>query len=204
MKITCSSARLRAKFDVLGENHDKKVMGTKKIISQSQQHAIEKKVIVKNILGRCKAAQHVCTSACYKEKENAQNDLNQVNSNLHAGFVIIFDNIDGKLNKRHMTKDNQNYDYHWINHKVAMNRVSGNKFDPSPRNVLDVPNIKLLPTIQDQSRQRYNYIVLVARMLVEHLDSFKMFKDVCVYHIPHKYSREMAMKSETVSTNVKT
>ena len=120
MKITCSSARLRVKFDVLGENHDKKVMDTKKIISQSQQHAIEKKVIVKNILELCKAAQHVCTSACYKEKENAQNDLNQVNSNLHAGFVIIFDNIDGKLNKRHMTKDNQNYDYHWINYKVAI------------------------------------------------------------------------------------
>ena len=65
MKITCSSARLRAKFDVLGENHDKKVMDTKKIISQSQQHAIEKKVIVKNILERCKAAQHVCTSAYF-------------------------------------------------------------------------------------------------------------------------------------------
>ena len=142
----------------------------------------------------------LCARPARSPGENAQNDLNQVNSNLHAGFVIIFDNIDGKLNKRHMTKDNQNYDYHWINHKVAMNRVSGNKFDPSPRNVLDVPNIKLLPTIQDQSRQRYNYIVLVARMLVEHLDSFKMFKDVCVYHIPHKYSREMAMKSETVST----
>ena len=88
--------------------------------------------------------------------------------------------------------------------KVAMNRVSGKKFDQSPRNVLEVPNIKLLPTIQDQSRQRYNYIALVARMLVEHLDSFKMFKDVCVYHILHKYSGEMAMKSETVSTNVKT
>ena len=34
---------------------------------------------------------------------------------------------------------------------------------------------------------------------MEHLDSFFALKDVCVFHIPHKYSNEMAKKSEVVS-----
>ena len=36
-------------------------------------------------------------------------------------------------------------------------------------------------------------------MLVEHLDVFAIFKDVCIRHIPHKYGKEMAKKSESVS-----
>jgi hypothetical protein len=82
---------------------------------------------------------------------------------------------------------------------VVINRVLANNLDQSRKNVLDVWNIKLLPTVQDQKHQRYNYIVLVARMLVEHFDFFKSFKDVCVQHIPHKYSKELSKKSESVS-----
>ena len=111
-------------------------------------------------------------------------------------YLIIFD---GQMKRRNMTKENQNYDYHWVNHRVVINRVLANNLDQSRKNVLDVWNIKLLPTVQDQKHQRYNYIVLVARMLVEHFDFFKSFKDVCVQHIPHKYSKELSKKSESVS-----
>ena len=34
---------------------------------------------------------------------------------------------------------------------------------------------------------------------MEHLDCFSALKDMCVFHIPHKYSKEMAKKSEVVS-----
>lgn len=202
MKITCSSARLRAKFDTLAENYDKAVMDAKDLISQSKQDLIEKEKKVNDLAQCCNAVGHTCNTACSKDTEKARNDLNdaiQANSNLHAGYAIVFDNIDGRLNKRHMTKESQNFDYHWINHKVVMNRVSGHKLDESQRKIIEVQNIKLLPTVEDQKKQRQNYIVLVARMLVEHLDSFKAFKDVCVHHIPHKYAKEMAMRSETVS-----
>ena len=127
----------------------------------------------------------------------------KVLANEHDKIRVSIDvdvNIDGNLNRRHMTMENQNLDFHWVNHKIVINRVSGNKLDMSPRNVLNISNIKLLPTVQDQKRQRQNYIVLVARMLVEHLECFSAFKDVCVSHIPHKYSKEMAGKSESVST----
>ncbi len=137
---------------------------------------------------------------CAKEKENATNDLKKERLNLHAGFAVLFDNIDGSLNRRHMTIENQNLDYHWVNHKIVINRVSGNKLDKSPRNIVNLSNIRLLPNVQDQKLQRHNYIVLVARILVEHLECFSVFKDVCVDHIPHKYSKELAAKSESVST----
>ena len=65
-------------------------------------------------------------------------------------FVILFDNIDGSLNRRHMTMENQNFDYHWVNHKIVVNRVSGNKFDKSTRDILNISNHRFLPTVQDQ------------------------------------------------------
>ena len=119
-----------------------------------------------------------------------------------TNFQNIFDNIDGKLERRHMSKDKQNLDYHWVNHKIVINRVSGTNLDSSPRDLLAVPNITFLPSVKDQQLQRHNYIVLVSRILVDHLKCFGMLKDVCVRHIPHKYSKEMASKSESVSTFV--
>ena len=87
-----------------------------------------------------------------------------------------------------MAKDNQNFDFnHWVNHKIAMNRISGSRLDNSPRQLLAVSNITVLPSIQDQKQQRHNYIVLVARMLVQHLECFAAFKDVCIRHIPHSF-----------------
>ena len=80
--------------------------------------------------------------------------------------------------------------YHWVNHKIVINRVSGIN--------LAVPNITFLPSVKDQQLQRLNYIVLVSRILVDHLKCFGMLKDVCVRHIPHKYSKEMATKSDDI------
>jgi hypothetical protein len=206
LKVTCCAAKLHGKLDLLGENHAKVVLDMKKKISLEQQVIVEKKATVATLSGRCRegknndASEHICNIMCNEEKKNATSDLKKERLNLHAGFAILFDNIDGNLNRWHMTMENQNFDFHWVNHKIVINRVSGNKLDMSPRNVLNISNIKLLPTVQDQKRQRQNYIVLVARMLVEHLECFSAFKDVCVSHIPHKYSKEMAGKSESVST----
>ena len=99
-----------------------------------------------------------------------------------------------------MSKDKQNFDFHWVNHKIVESRVSGNKHDSFPRDLLSVPNIKFLPSVRDQQQQRQNYIVLVARILVDHVECFQVLRDVCVRHIPHKYSKEMAQKSKSVST----
>ena len=80
-----------------------------------------------------------------------------------------------------------------------MNRVSGGCLETSPRNITSLSNLKFFPTVDDQKFQRHNYTVLVSRVLVEHLDCFSALKDVCIFHIPHKYSDKMAKKSEVVS-----
>ena len=98
-----------------------------------------------------------------------------------------------------MPKDNQNFDFYWVNHKIIMNRVPGGCLETLPREITSLSNLKLFPTVDDKKFQRYNYTILVSRVLVEHLDCFSALKDVCVFHIPHKYSNEMAKKSDVVS-----
>ena len=44
----------------------------------------------------------------------------------HPGFTIAFDNIDLQISRKNMTMSKQNRDVHWVNHKMFINRVSGN------------------------------------------------------------------------------
>ena len=97
----------------------------------------------------------------------------------------------------------QNKDIHWVNHIMIENRVSGNHLSSEGQkaNVHDVPNIQFLPNIVDQRQHRYDYVVLVSRILLNYFDAFAKFKDVCVQHIQHKYSKEMSLKSDKVSVS---
>ena len=130
---------------------------------------------------------------------HARKDLRELQKSCHPGFVIPFDNIDFHLLRRNMSMSNQNRDVHWVNHSMVENRVSGNHLSTvEEKDILDIPNIKFLPRVDNQRRQRMNYVVLVSRILVDYFDSFSVFKDVCVRHIPHRYSREMSVKSRKV------
>lgn len=199
MKLTCSSARVREQMDILGEKHDQAVVDMQKTVAEVYQGVTEKEPQVANLDEKCGDAAHICTGICTKQNESATRELNQAKVNLNSGFAIIFDNIDGKLKRRHTSKDNQNFEFHWVNHKIVKNRIPGSKLDNSPRNALAISNITVLPSVQDQQRQRQNHIVLIARMLGEHLDCFVIFKVVCIRHIPHEYGKEMAKKFESVS-----
>ena len=151
------------------------------------------------ITDSCSSNEHPCTQQRADHATKAKCELKQAKKNMHPGFAIAFDNIDGKRACRHITKDNQNLDFHWVSHKIIMNRVSGGCLETLTRDITSLSNLKLFPTVDDQKFQRHNYTVLVSRVLVEHLDSFSALKDVCVFHIPHKHSNEMAKKSEVVS-----
>lgn len=198
MKVACSSVRVRAKLDVLGEKHDQEILDLQQKMSKEEQFVAGKEKALTMLTKSCTAIGHCCSNTCAQNLEKAQTELKEAKLNLHPGFVIAFDNIDGKLERKHMTKENQNFDFHWVNHKLILNRVSGNKLDTSPREINGVPNIKFLPSVQDEKKQRYNYIVLVARILVDHLECFSFLREVCINHIPHKYSKEMAQKSVCV------
>ena len=133
------------------------------------------------------------------ESINARKELTELQKSCHRGFVITFDNIDFHLSRRNMSMSEQNRDVHWINHGMVENRVSGNHLlTAREKDILDIPNIQFLPSVEDQRRQRMSYVILVSRILVDYFDSFNVFKDVCVRHIPHKYSQEMSVKSRKV------
>ena len=96
--------------------------------------------------------------------------------------------------------ESQNRDYHWVNHQMVENRVSEAHLKskgPQP-NLEEVSNLKFLRTLDDQQRQRSNYIILTSRILVNYFDVLAPLKDACILHIPHKYTNEMAQKSKKV------
>jgi hypothetical protein len=129
-----------------------------------------------------------------------KNEIGDLKKSFHPGFVIAFDNIDIQCKRKNMTLSEQNRDFHWVNHKMVINRISGGELeaDGPKADLLKVPNLRFIPSITDHQQQRDNYVVLVSRILVDYFDAFGPLKDICIKHIPHKYHKEMSQKSEKV------
>jgi hypothetical protein len=182
-------------MDTLGEEHDIELKVAQKRICKEN---CETRNLEKNITDGLQVDQSVESSQI---KENMANDkLTEYKATCHPGFSIVFDNIDLEIRRKDMTMANQNQDVHWVNHKMVQNRVSGNQlpWQGPKQELMDVPNIKFLPNMQDHKKQRHNYIVLVSRILVSYFDCFEPLKDSCIQHIPHNYTKEMNQKSEKV------
>ena len=79
--------------------------------------------------------------ACADDATKAKCELQQAKKNMHPGFAIVFDNIDGKRECWHMPKDNQNFDFYWVNHKIIMNRVPGGCLETLPRDITSLSNL---------------------------------------------------------------
>ena len=56
-----------------------------------------------------------------------------------------------------------------------------------------------LPDAADCAQLRENYSILLARVIVEELPYFKVFRDRVVNHIKHEHSLQMKEKSVVVS-----
>ena len=165
LKITCSNVRIRAKFDLLGENHGKEITDLQQKMSKEEVVADKEKRVVA-LVETCSSPGHTCSPQCVEDTKQAKRDVKQAKLDMNTGFAIAFDNIDGRRERKHMTKDNQNLDFHWVNHKIIMNRVLGNGLDTSTKDIRGVSNIQFLPTVQDQKHQQHNYIVLVSRIML--------------------------------------
>ena len=57
-------------------------------------------------------------------------------------------------------------------------------------------NGKCLPSVQDNSKQRENYISLTEAIITNSVPCLHFLSDVVTTHIPHHYSREMKKASE--------
>ncbi|CAB4011105.1 Hypothetical predicted protein, partial [Paramuricea clavata] len=130
-------------------------------------------------------------------KQNLEDTFQEENgSSVHPGYTIPFDNVDVRIERRQMTKTSQNMDCHWVNHLYVENRISGSHLPTHCNKSIDsLENIDLLVSAEDEKKQRFDFAILVSRFLVEYFEHFEFLKQVCVLHIQHRYSKEMAKKS---------
>ena len=121
-----------------------------------------------------------------------------------CGFKIVGDNIDYTIKPRYMGLDHQNQSVHYLNSIAVKDRIDLFSFSDEAVSSPLSPNLAtaniLLPSIGDDTEIRSNFLFLVKKVVIEHLDYFaKSFGDVTERHISHKYSTEMQKKTEIVS-----
>ena len=115
-------------------------------------------------------------------------------------FQIIGDNVDLRQKPTHQTLDRRGKDHHWF-HMVAVKdrAVSGDISDTQPSAMVkDLELHTFLPTIEDCIKLKHEFVILCARVLTERLAAFKHLRECVPTHVPHKFSREMSLKSEIV------
>ena len=162
---------------------------------EAKNHMLQSNSLTKNgHLGR-KPRRAVETA-----KRNLEDTFQEENgSSVHLGYTIPFDNVDVRIERRQMTKTSQNMDCHWVNHLYVENRISGSHLPTHCNKSIDsLENIDLLVSAEDEKKQRFDFVILVSRFLVEYFEHFEFLKQVCVLHIQHRYSKEMAKKSVKV------
>lgn len=116
-------------------------------------------------------------------------------------FRIVGDNIDMNINARIQTKENTNHSLHWTHQFAVLDKVSDPALESTvpQKSLKDLQFIELLPDAAVQNNFVWQWAVLVSRVITKYLPPFKAFRKNAIFHIPHKYSKEMTTKSETVS-----
>lgn len=100
-----------------------------------------------------------------------------------------------------MTFEHQRQSLHYFHSYAVLDRVNCGDLASDVRagDVKSLSFAAFLPTPEDCSTIRYNYSVLLGRVLVEKLSFFKKFRDCIPKHIIHQHSEEMKKKSTVVS-----
>ncbi len=120
-----------------------------------------------------------------------------------AGYKLIFDNIDKNIKPRYMRSESQTRSLHYIQSYALKDRIDYARrcsgVTPTEFNVYDI-----LPTGDDYKSLKNHFSTHVSRIMVEYLPFFSNdFKNLTPKHIPHKYLKEMSMKSHIVSQNLR-
>ncbi|KAK3731057.1 hypothetical protein QZH41_019215 [Actinostola sp. cb2023] len=133
-----------------------------------------------------------------------KDEINEMAEKRPPSYCIVLDNFDIRIEVSDMTSDNQNKDKHWCNHNAITDRVNPNQYsDDKPiADILHVPNKVIVPKLEDNKALMDDFVVLVARVFVEHFDSFSIFKDIVPTHIKHKHSDEMKKKTNKVNMGI--
>ena len=138
--------------------------------------------------------------------QTVEKDSTQCEETSHEwqGFKIVGDNIDKTVRPRHQTTDSPTQSLHYFNSYAVQDRIDFSSYsDTTPTiNLETVSMDSLLPTEDDLRELQSCFAIHIARVLTRHLSSFSAFADVVPTHIKHKYSTEMAKKSNVVSRDI--
>ena len=122
-------------------------------------------------------------------------------SHLPYVYIIVGDNIDKCITPRTMRVDNQVRSLHYFHAFAALSCVETLHLDDTKPigDIKALPLSTFLPSAEDCSALRDNYVVLISRILVKHLAFLHPFSKCVPKQIEHMYSEAMAKKSSVVS-----
>ena len=117
---------------------------------------------------------------------------------------IVGDNIDLMIHARIQSAEYTNRSLHWTQQYAVTNRVVEPHLSEVTQRkpIADIEMSELLPGADVQDLIVTHWAVLTSRVITKYLKAFKPFRDVIIYHIRHKYSKEMTEKSESVRSYV--
>ena len=104
-----------------------------------------------------------------------------------------------------MPRNHQNSDYHWIAQFLTFDRVCTNKLGntkPPFDDLNKLENTNYLLSKKCLEHMHKELVIIVGTVLVEFFDGLSCLKRVTNAHISHKYSKEMAQRSEIISLPV--
>ena len=119
-------------------------------------------------------------------------------------FKFVGDNVDKKKGVRDIRSDHHGE----LKHMFSLLAIKGSvKPPPTVQNFVPIslsalPVSHFLPTKSDVAAVKKNLIILISRVLCEHIKPLKCIKQVLVHHIPHIDSSDMAKKSDTIVLDV--
>lgn len=119
------------------------------------------------------------------------------------GRKITFDNFDIYQEVHRMTEQHQNKDKHYVTVMSTENRISGAHLEQNEPvcDIAALENGKCVPNQTDHQKQKENYVVLVTRILTANIQCLKHLEEAVTKHIPHRYFKETAQETDTVSNH---
>ena len=116
-------------------------------------------------------------------------------------FVIVGDNIDKRVAPRNMRIDHQVKSIHYFHSYASKSLIPSNHLDSChPQNdILRLSPSAFVPTVEDCSAIRDNYVILVAHIIVKHMAFFSctciIVKHVLFLHTNKNVHSDLCCKS---------
>jgi len=150
-----------------------------------------------------------CGTSSFSSESKSQEDITfrEGTSSRNGGSIdygLNGDNLDWVQRPSIYSSQRDTSSIHWFNLICYQNRVNDWELpDAQPiRPILDLPNSSFLPSIEEHSELRNDFIILVSRILVKYCAFFKQFAQMVPNHIPHLFSKEMKQQSQVVSYEI--